>query len=145
MRKGFLLKFLFGLSILAVAVLYLLQQIGGILPEEISTPNILVIALSAFWSILFLFKAIKGDTVTKKFNILVAVGLAVLAIYIFLLTILHDTSLLWPIIGIGVALVFVLGVLFTGGKSFDTADNQKVGYKNYHQRKAEEEKKNKKD
>jgi hypothetical protein len=42
-----------------------------------------------------------------------------------------------------VAAGIVLGIIGTGGKKWDTADNQKVGYKNYHQRKAEEEKNNK--
>ena len=35
----------------------------------------------------------------------------------------------------------VLGVLVTGGKKWDEGDNQKVGYKTYRERKAEEEKK----
>ena len=41
------------------------------------------------------------------------------------------------------ALAIVLGIIGTGGKKWDTADNQKAGYKNYHQIKEEEEKQNK--
>jgi hypothetical protein len=48
-----------------------------------------------------------------------------------------------PIICVMAALAIVLGIIVTGGKKWDTADNQKAGYKNYHQRKAEEEKQNK--
>ena len=52
-------------------------------------------------------------------------------------------ELVLPIIAIIVTVALLIGVIATGGKSSDTGDNQKAGYKNYYQRKAEEEKKNK--
>ena len=36
--------------------------------------------------------------------------------------------------------MLVLGILITGGKKWDEGDNHKAGYKNYYQRKEEEEK-----
>ena len=50
-------------------------------------------------------------------------------------------NLVLPILLVVVSVLLVLGILFTGGKKWDTGDNQKMGYKNYYQRKAEEEKK----
>ena len=48
-------------------------------------------------------------------------------------------SYIWPIIAVIIALAGVLSVLSTGGKKWDEGDNQKVGYKDYRTRKAEEE------
>ena len=45
-----------------------------------------------------------------------------------------------PIIALVAAVGLLLTILFTGGKKWDEGDNQKVGYKNYYERKAEEEK-----
>ena len=49
-------------------------------------------------------------------------------------------NLILPIILVVLAAMLVLGVLITGGKKWDEGDNHKAGYKNYYQRKAEEEK-----
>ena len=48
-------------------------------------------------------------------------------------------SYIWPVIAVIVAVAGVLSVLATGGKKWDEGDNQKVGYKDYRARKAEEE------
>ena len=53
-------------------------------------------------------------------------------------------NIVMPIIAIAVAGAIFLGLLVTGARKWDGADNQRVGYKNYHQRKAEEEKAEKK-
>lgn len=45
-----------------------------------------------------------------------------------------------PLILILVGVMLVLGILITGGKKWDEGDNHKAGYKNYYQRKEEEEK-----
>ena len=50
-----------------------------------------------------------------------------------------------PIIAIVVTVALLLGFVAVGGKKWDQGDNQNVGYKNYYQRKAEEEKKAKED
>jgi hypothetical protein len=53
-------------------------------------------------------------------------------------------TLIVPII-VGVLILGILvGYIVTGGKKWDGGDNQQVGYKNYHQRKAEEEAREKK-
>jgi len=47
----------------------------------------------------------------------------------------------WPILGLVLVAGLLIGLLVSGGKKYDTADNQKVGYKNYYQRKKEAEEK----
>ena len=48
-----------------------------------------------------------------------------------------------PIISIVITVAFLITVLATGGKKWDEGDNHKAGYKNYYERKADEEKKEK--
>ena len=49
-------------------------------------------------------------------------------------------NLVIPIIAVVVTVALLLGFVAVGGKKWDQGDNQNVGYKNYYQRKAEEEK-----
>jgi len=46
-----------------------------------------------------------------------------------------------PLICLIVALALFAGLFISGGKKWDLADNEKEGYKNYYERKAEEEQK----
>ncbi len=48
-------------------------------------------------------------------------------------------KLVLPIICLAVAASLLIGSLVLGGKKWDEGDNQKPGYKNYYERKAEEE------
>jgi hypothetical protein len=146
MKKGFIIKLLFGLSILAVAVVYLLNIVKpGLLPGEYTTPNYLAMGIAFLWAFFFILKAFKGDVVTKKANLFVSLILAVVGIFLLLNNILHQENVVIPAIVVAVAVFIVLSIIFTGGKSYDTADNEKVGYKNYRQRKAAEEKKHDKE
>ena len=53
-----------------------------------------------------------------------------------------DSKIIAPIIFIIVVGGLIVSLIGTGGKAWDQGDNQKAGYKNYYERKAEEEKKN---
>ena len=53
-------------------------------------------------------------------------------------------NLIAPILAIIIAAALFIAILVTGGRKWDAGDNQRVGYKNYYQRKAEEEKADKK-
>ncbi len=50
-----------------------------------------------------------------------------------------DGNLVLPIICLAVAAALLIGSVALGGKKWDEGDNQKPGYKNYYERKAEEE------
>ena len=49
-------------------------------------------------------------------------------------------SYIWPIIAVILTAAALLSLLATGGKKWDEGDNQRMGYKDYRTRKAEEEK-----
>ena len=93
-----------------------------------------------------LFGAIgtKNSTQLKKMQIFLSAGLLVVALVCLIFALALPEDWILPLIFILLGVMLVLSVLITGGKKWDEGDNHKVGYKNYYQRKAEEEK-NKKD
>ena len=144
MSKNFLFKLLIGLIILAGPVLWLLSLV---LPDTFGWFNLsyAVALVSGGVGLLLLLKGVfkKDNVVFKKANIWLGIGLLVVTLLSIASAIALPENWILPIICIMVAGGVVLGIIGTGGKKWDTADNQKVGYKNYHQRKAEEEKNNK--
>ena len=144
MSKNFLFKLLIGLIILAGPVLWLLSLI---IPETFGWFNLsyCVALVSGGIGLLLLLKGVfkKDNIVFKKANIWLGMGLLVVTLFSIASAIALPDNWIAPIICIMAALAIVLGIIGTGGKKWDTADNQKAGYKNYHQRKAEEEKANK--
>lgn len=144
MSKNFLFKLLIGLVILAAPVLWLLSLI---IPETFGWFNAsyAVAMVSLGVGLLLLLRGVfkKDNVVFKKANIWLGIGLLLVALFSIASAIALPENWIIPIVCIVLAAGFVLGIIATGGKNWDTADNQKVGYKNYHQRKAEEEKKNK--
>ena len=144
MNKNFMFKLLIGLIILAGPVLWLLSII---LPDTFGWFNLsyAVAMVAGGVGLLLLLRGVfkKDNILFKKANIWLGIGLLVITLLSIASAISLPSNWILPIICILVALGLVLGIIGTGGKKWDTADNQKVGYKNYHQRKAEEEKKNK--
>ena len=144
MSKNFLFKLLIGLVILAAPVLWLLSLI---IPETFGWFNAsyAVAMVSLGVGLLLLLRGVfkKDNVIFKKANIWLGIGLLLVALFSIASAIALPDNWIIPIVCIVLAAGFVLGIIATGGKNWDTADNQKVGYKNYHQRKAEEEKKNK--
>lgn len=95
--------------------------------------------------ILFLLNGVfqKNITTVKKLKIWFGAGLLICAILCLVSAITIPKSLILPIISIVITVAFLITVLATGGKKWDEGDNHKAGYKNYYERKAEEEKKEK--
>ena len=144
MSKGFLFKLLVSLIILAAPVLWLLSLV---IPETFGWFNLsyAIAMVSLGVGLLLILRGVfKRDNVLfKKANIWFGIGLLVVTLFSVASAIALPQNWIIPIICILVGAGLVLGILATGGKKWDTADNEKVGYKNYHQRKAEEDKKNK--
>lgn len=144
MSKNFLFKLLIGLIILAGPVLWLLSLI---IPDTFGWFNLsyAVALVSGGVGLLLLLKGVfkKDNVIFKKANIWLGMGLLVVTLFSIASAIALPDNWIAPIICIMAALAIVLGIIGTGGKKWDTADNQKAGYKSYHQRKAEEEKNNK--
>ena len=82
----------------------------------------------------------KNVTTIKKLKIWFGVALIICAFLCLVSAIAIPDSLVLPIIAIVVAVGLVIAIIATGGARWDEGDNHKAGYKNYHQRKAEEEK-----
>ena len=146
MSKNFLSKLLVGLIILAAPVLWLLSLV---IPETFGWFNLsyAVAMVSAGIGLLLIIRGVfkKDNALFKKANIWLGVVLLVVTLLSIASAIALPKNWIVPIICVLAALAVVLGIIGTGGKKWDTAENEKVGYKNYHQRKAEEEKQKEKE
>lgn len=140
MSKHFFTKLLLALAWLAAAVLWLLSVI---LPDRFGFFNLnwaIVIVCGTGGLALLLRGTFSGKTgVLKKGDLFLGAGLLVIAAISVIFALALPKSYIWPVIAVIIALAGVLSVLATGGKKWDEGDNQKVGYKDYRARKAEEE------
>lgn len=145
MSKKFMFQFMLALTVVVAAVLWILQVCNVIAWFSASAAIALISGVSG---LMFIFKGLFGRTnasALKKLNIYFGAGLLIVALFMLVNIFAIKNELVLPIIAIIVTVALLIGVIATGGKSSDTGDNQKAGYKNYYQRKAEEEKKNKED
>ncbi|MCL2860891.1 MAG: hypothetical protein FWE22_00545 [Firmicutes bacterium] len=131
------------LTFVAAAVLWLLSAIDST-AEQFSWFGLphAVALISGVWGTVILLYAIfrKGLPVPlKRLRVIIAVGMYVIMALCLANIWGWENQLILPII----AVVLTVGLLFmvfaVKGKRWDMGDNQKVGYKNYHQRKAEKE------
>lgn len=141
MNRKFLTRSLYAIALVVAAVLYLLSVC---VPDKFGFFNLawagLVVA--GIWGVTMLLDGIfeRNVPVVKRFKIfggaILLIGGVVCAVFACLL----PENLVAPIIVLVLAVAVLLGIFATGGKKWDEGDNQKVGYENYHQRKAREEK-----
>ena len=146
--KRFISRILVALGVVAVLVLWLLKE----LPATAGMFGWYSVAWAAtiFAGVVGLkflldgiFMGSKG-VISRKLLILLGTACLVVAFIALTFAIVIPNNIVLPIIAIALAGAIFLGILVTGGRKWDGADNQRVGYKNYHQRKAEEEKAEKK-
>ena len=143
MSKKFLFPFIIGLAVVAAAVLWLLSAIPVNGFENFNASWAIAI-LSGVCALAFIFRALfeKSALVPmKKLYVFIGAGFAIVCIFMIISATSWEAGkrLIAPIIGVVLAVALLLSILFTGGKKWDQADNKNVGYKNYNQRKAEEE------
>lgn len=143
MSKKIFFKVGVALVFVAAAVVWLLSVL---LPEQFGGINLSwVIAVACgLLGVLFILRAFLSKTLTfiKKFYIAVAAVFFVAAVLALVGTFIENKWVL-PIIAIVLTVAGLLSILAVGGKKWDTADNEKVGYKTYRERKEEEEKESK--
>lgn len=144
MSKNFFLKLLVALSFLAAAVFFFLSVLEVEPFTEFSAAWAGVI-FAGVSGLALLFSAIgtSNSTQLKKLKIFISAGLLAVALVCVILALALPKNWIVPLILILLGVMLVLGVVITGGKKWDEGDNHKVGYKNYYQRKAEEEAKKK--
>ncbi|MCL2556689.1 MAG: hypothetical protein FWE03_06735 [Firmicutes bacterium] len=141
MARRFGLNLLIGLAFVAALVLWILsitiEETFGFFNHNWA---ILVVAGTA--GACFILRGLfgRGENVGKKFRIMFGSGLLIVAFLAIINEVAIENDLVVPIILLIVVLGLIIGMFAVGGKKWDHGDNQSVGYKNYHQRKAEEEK-----
>lgn len=144
MSKKVFFKVGVALIFVAAAVVWLLSVL---MPDQFGNINLSwVIAVACgLLGVMFILRAFFDKTLTfvKKFYVLVGAALLVAAVLALVGTLIEN-KLALPIIAIVITVCALLSILAVGGKKWDTADNEKVGYKTYRERKAEEEKENEK-
>lgn len=135
-----------GLAAIAVvvAVLYLLSVV---VPDTFKWFNlsVAIAVFSGLAGVLYVLKGMlsKNVGIMKKLNILIGAALLIVCIIACVSAALLPKNLVLPIIAIVITAGLLLTILVVGGKKWDEGDNKKVGYKNYYDRKKEEEKDNK--
>ncbi len=141
MSKKLFVRLLVALSFLVAAVFFLLSvlKVEPFTDFSASWAGVIFAGISG---IALLFSAIgtKNSVQLKKLQIALSAALLAVAALCLIFALALPENLILPIILVVLAVMLVLGVLITGGKKWDEGDNHKAGYKNYYQRKAEEEK-----
>ncbi len=95
---------------------------------------------TAIWGVSFTVRVFfEEQVVLKKSWVILASVFYLTAIGCLIGALALPGKLILPIICLTAAASLLIGSLVLGGKKWDEGDNQKPGYKNYHQRKAEEE------
>jgi hypothetical protein len=81
----------------------------------------------------------KLDVLMRKSKVLLAVSFWIVGAIALVFAISLLATFIPALICLVIAVAIVSSVLVTGGEKWDKGDNQKPGYKNYYERKAEEE------
>lgn len=149
MDKKFFSRMLMPLALMAVLVLWLLKEIpataGNFAWYSLAWGVTIFFGVTGIKYLLDgIFMRSKG-VIARRLTILAGAGILVLTLICLTSAIAIPNNLIAPIIAIIFATAIVIGLMVTGARKWDAGDNQSVGYKNYHQRKAEEERQAQKD
>jgi len=140
MNKTFMFNLVIGLSLVAAAVLWILSIAA---PDNFGWFNLnwAVAIFAGTTGVVFILRGTlvkMRDVVVKKFFVWLGAGLLAVAAFSAGGLIFGD-EFVAPIIALILACGLVIGMIAVGGRRWDEGDNQRAGYKNYYQRKAEEE------
>lgn len=142
MSKKFLFGLILGLVFLVSAVLWLLSVC---LEETFGwfTLGWAAVLLAGGFGLAFVLRGVFEKTVVplKKFYIYFGAGFFVVALFALIGELSLPGKLVMPIIAVILAAAVLIAFLAVRGKKWDQGDNQNAGYKNYYQRKEEEQKK----
>ena len=146
MSKKFFFRLLMILGALVAGILWLLSVV---IPDTFGWFNLsyAIAIITGVGGISFILLGVfeKSNVLVKKLNIFFGAGLIIVMIFALVSAIKFPTNWVLPIVAIVLVVALLIGLVVTGGKKWDEGDNQKVGYKNYEQRKAEEEKRKEKE
>lgn len=144
MSRSFLPKLMVLVAALAAIVFWIIVLVK---PEVFGDFKVsyVIAALVAIIGLYFMLKAIQQkDTMSKRAYMMLCIPCLLGAVAIIIAaTIGLKDKIALPILLAALVVGFILSLCVTGGKKWDEGDNHQAGYKNYYQRKAEEEKNNK--
>lgn len=143
MAKNFILRILVIAVVLAAAVMWLLSIIpatAGVFGWFSLAWAVTMIAgaLGVRYVLVGVFT--HDNPVIKKCSILFGAVFLVVTLFCLTWAIAMPKDWIAPLVAVIITGALFLCVLLTGGRKWDTGDNQKVGYQNYYQRKAAEQK-----
>lgn len=141
MSKKFLVRILMLLAVLFVGVLWLISLIDASIFGAFKL-NYAIAIICGVWGLLFLITGLfsKSNTFTKKSYVIIAIGFFIATVFAAFSSLGIEDKFIAPVIFIVVVAGLIFSYIASAGKKWDEGDNQKIGYKNYNQRKAEEEK-----
>lgn len=126
-------------GLLIASLLWLLSVVA---PDAFGWYNFsfAIAVVFAIWGASFIVKGVTGDdsVATKKANVLFGAILAVIALIALPFAIAIPTNVIPPLVCVTVALIAFISIIATAGKKWDAGDNEKPGYKNYYERKNDE-------
>ncbi|MBE5731897.1 MAG: hypothetical protein E7353_02575 [Clostridiales bacterium] len=102
-----------------------------------------VVLICGLWGISSIIQGaiLKEKVVVKRARLIIGGVFLVVSASSLIWAINLPGNIVLPLICLIVALALFAGLFISGGKKWDLADNEKEGYKNYYERKAEEEQK----
>ncbi len=143
MGRNIIYKLLGALVILVAVVLWLLSII---VPDTFGFFNLAwagLLLCGGLGLIVILQACFQPNATTmKKLKVWLGIGLLVCAVLCLVSALALDDSIVLPIIAIVIAVGIIITIFASAGKKWDEGDNHSIGYKNYHERKADEEKNN---
>lgn len=141
MGRNLVYKVLGALVILAAAILWILSLT---VPETFGFFSLAWagVVLCGGLGLLMLIQGClqKNVSTIKKLKIWFGIALLICAVLCLISELAIPGNLIIPIIAVMVAFGLLITILATGGAKWDEGDNHKAGYKNYFERKKEEEK-----
>ena len=137
-------KFLFGLTLGVIAVVASLLWLLSVVAKESFgwfSFGWAVVVLSGGFGIAFVIKGVveKNSITVKKWSIYLGGGMIALALVTLISELTLSNKLVLPIIAVVLTVSLLLAFVAVGGKKWDQGDNENKGYKNYYERKAEQE------
>lgn len=141
MSKGFIYKMVLAASFFVVAIFYLLSVV---MKDTFGFFNLsYAIAIFSFiCGVTFILRGTfeKAIVVLKKFRITLGAGLIIIAFVSLIGALSIPGNYVLPIIACILTGALLISTVAVGGRKWDQGDNQNEGYKDYYQRKKEEEK-----
>ncbi|MCL2255586.1 MAG: hypothetical protein FWC11_01860 [Firmicutes bacterium] len=130
------------LSFVLAAVFWLLSAIEGTADSFswFGFPHAVAL-ISGVWGAVIMLGVfvLKIPVPLKKLRALIAIGMFVIMAVSLANIWGWENRIIWPIIAVVLTVGLLFIVIAVKGRRWDSGDNQKAGYKNYHQRKAEKE------